>query len=301
MENKTESIFTDYLVRAITRDGSIRALACVTTGLVADASRRHGTWPTASAALGRGLTAGALMGALLKTGQRVALRFEGNGPLKRVLVEADSNGAVRGGVGNPEVSSVRDDGKLDVGGALGQAGLLTVTKDLGLKEPYTGTVILYTSEIAEDLAYYLTESEQVPSAVGLGTYVEADGSISAAGGFLIQSLPPGNEELVERLMARIEGMPPVTELLRRGVTPEGLLEYLFEGIPFNTLEKRALAFVCSCSRERIERVLVSLGKDDLAALIDEQGGAEVTCELCRERYRFDRGELERLLAGLSAH
>nr|WP_298438921.1 Hsp33 family molecular chaperone HslO [Geobacter sp.] len=301
MGNSTETISTDYLVRVITKDGSIRALACVTTGLVGELCRRHGTWPTASAALGRGLTAGALMGALLKTGQRVALRFEGNGPLKKVLVEADANGAVRGGVGNPEVSPVRDDGKLDVGGALGRAGLLTVTKDLGLKEPYTGTVILYTSEIAEDLAWYLTESEQIPSAVGLGTYVEPDGSVSAAGGFLIQALPPGDEELVDRLMARIGEMPPVTELLRRGVTPEGMLAYLFDGIPCDTLEKRALAFVCSCSRERTERLLVSLGKADLAALIDEQGGAEVTCELCRERYRFDRGELERLLTGLSAH
>ncbi|WP_298273106.1 Hsp33 family molecular chaperone HslO [Geobacter sp.] len=297
----TDPTPSDYLVRIITKNGAVRALACATTGLVADACRRHGTWPTASAALGRGLTAGALMGALLKTGQRVALRFEGNGPLKKVLVEADANGAVRGGVGNPEVSPVRDDGKLDVGGALGRAGLLTVTKDLGLKEPYTGTVILYTSEIAEDLAWYLTESEQIPSAVGLGTYVEPDGSVSAAGGFLIQALPPGDEELVDRLMARIGEMPPVTELLRRGVTPEGMLAYLFDGIPCDTLEKRALAFVCSCSRERTERLLVSLGKADLAALIDEQGGAEVTCELCRERYRFDRGELERLLTGLSAH
>ncbi len=292
---------SDYLVRIITKNGAVRALACVTTGLVADACRRHGTWPTASAALGRGLTAGALMGALLKTGQRVALRFEGNGPLRKVLVEADANGAVRGGVGNPEVSLVRDDGKLDVGGALGQAGLLTVTKDLGLKEPYTGTVILYTSEIAEDLAYYLTESEQIPSAVGLGTYVAPDGSVSAAGGFLIQSLPPGDEELVDRLMARIGEMPPVTELLRQGMTPEGMLAYLFDGIPYDTLEKRALAFVCSCSRERIEQVLVSLGKADLAALIDEQGGAEVTCELCRKRYHFEKGELERLLAGLAAN
>src|SRR5919109_928144 len=155
--------FTDYLVRIITKSGNIRALACVTTGLVEEACRRHGTWPTASAALGRALTGGALLGALLKSGQRVALKFEGNGPLKKVLAEADSNGAVRGCAGNPEVALVRADGKLDVAGALGGAGFLTVTKDLGLKEPYKGTVMLYTSEIAEDLAYYLTESEQVPS------------------------------------------------------------------------------------------------------------------------------------------
>ena len=301
MGNGTESIISDYLVRIITQNGAVRALACITTGLVAGACRRHGTWPTASAALGRGLTGAALMGALLKTGQRVALRFEGNGPLQKVLVEADANGAVRGCVGNPEVSPVREDGKLDVAAALGQAGLLTVTKDLGLKEPYTGTVILYTSEIAEDLAYYLTESEQIPSAVGLGTYVTPDGSVTAAGGFLIQALPPGDEELVERLMARIGEMSSVTELLRRGTTPEGILEYLFEGIPYETLEKRALAFVCSCSRERIERVLVSLGRDELATIIAEQGEANVTCELCRESYHFDRAELERIYAAHGAH
>lgn len=300
MRNSTETISTDYLVRVITKDGSIRALACVTTDLVGELCRRHGTWPTASAALGRALTGGALMGALLKTGQRVALRFEGNGPLQKILVEADANGAVRGRVGNPEVNPQRKDGKLDVAAAIGNAGLLTVTKDLGLKEPYTGTVLLYTSEIAEDLAYYLTDSEQVPSAVGLGVYVEPDGAIAAAGGFLIQSLPPHNDEAVDQLMERIAAMPPVTELLRQGKNPEELLEYLFEGIPCDTLEKRALAFVCSCSRERIERVLISLGRDDLAALLAEQGETEVTCEFCRERYHFGRDDLERILAGLSA-
>lgn len=299
MGNNNDSIIKDYLVRAITKEGSIRALTCVTTDLVGELCHRHGTWPTASAALGRALTGGALMGALLKTRQRVALRFEGNGPLKKVLVEADANGAVRGCVGNPEVNLIREDGKLDVAGALGRAGFLTVTKDLGLKEPYTGTVLLYTSEIAEDLAYYLTESEQVPSAMGLGVYVEADGLVSAAGGFLIQSLPPHNDELVERLMERIGAMPSVTELLRRGMTPEGMLEYLFEGIPFDILEKRAIAFVCSCSRERIERVLISLGREELSSLLAERGEAEVTCEFCRETYHFDRPDLERLIAEIT--
>lgn len=285
---------TDYLVRVISTGGAVRAMACLTTGLVADACRRHGTFPTASAALGRALTGGALFGALLKTGQRVALAFEGNGPLRKILVEADANGAVRGCVGNPEVALLRDDGKLDVAGALGRAGLLTVTKDLGLKEPYRGTVMLYSSEIAEDLAYYLTESEQVPSAVGLGVFVAGDNTIGAAGGFLIQALPPHDEAVIDRLMARIETMPPVTELLRSGTDPEGLLEYLFAGIPYDTLEKRALAFACSCSRERIERVLLSLGTDELAAMIADRGEAEVACELCRERYHFSRDELQRL-------
>jgi molecular chaperone Hsp33 len=285
---------SDYLVRILAKDANIRALACVSTELVADACRRHGTLPTASAALGRALTGAALFGALLKTGQRVAFKFEGNGPIRKILVEADSNGAVRGGVGNPEVNLVRADGKLDVAGALGRAGLLTVTRDLGLKEPYRGTVPLYTGEIAEDLAWYLTESEQIPSAVGLGVFVNPNGAIAAAGGFLIQSIPPQDDLLIDRLMARIEGMPPVTDFIRRDTTPEGLLEYLFEGMPFTVFEKRAIAFACSCSRERIERILLSLGKKDLGELITREGGTGVTCEFCREEYHFTREELERL-------
>ncbi|HKZ15969.1 MAG TPA: Hsp33 family molecular chaperone HslO, partial [Geobacteraceae bacterium] len=249
----------DYLVRIVTKTENIRALACVTTGLVHEACRRHGTYPAASAALGRALTGGSLLGALMKTGQRVGLRFEGSGPLRKIIVEADSNGAVRGYVGVPDVHMVTAEGKLDVGGALGRAGFLTVTKDLGLKEPYKGMVQLYTSEIAEDIAYYLTESEQIPSAVGLGVFVEPDNSVSASGGFLIQSLPPADERVIDMLMERIGRMLPVTQFLHEGGTPETLLESLFADIPFVALEKRELAFLCTCTREKIEQVLISLG------------------------------------------
>jgi len=287
---------TDYLVRIITETENIRALACVTTDLADEARRRHGAWPTASAALGRALTAGALMGALLKTGQRVALRFEGNGPLKKILVEADSNGAVRGCVGAPEVHLETPEGKLDVGNALGKAGFLTVTKDLGMKEPYHGMVQLMSSEIAEDLALYLTESEQTPSAVGLGVFVEPENRVSAAGGFLIQALPGADGATIDRLMAHIEGLPPLTSLLREGKTPEQLLEELFKGIPFKTLEKRALAFRCSCSREKIESAVLSLGAGEIDDMIQRDGGAEVTCEFCRQVWRLDRDDLERLKA-----
>lgn len=287
---------TDYLVRIITETENIRALACVTTDLAEEARRRHGAWPTASAALGRALTAGALMGALLKTGQRVALRFEGNGPLKKILVEADSNGAVRGCVGAPEVHLETPEGKLDVGNALGKAGFLTVTKDLGMKEPYHGMVQLMSSEIAEDLALYLTESEQTPSAVGLGVFVEPENRVSAAGGFLIQALPGADGATIDRLMAHIEGLPPLTSLLREGKTPEQLLEELFKGIPFKTLEKRALAFRCSCSREKIESAVLSLGAGEIDDMIQRDGGAEVTCEFCRQVWRLDRDDLERLKA-----
>jgi molecular chaperone Hsp33 len=286
---------TDYLVRIITKSGTMRALACVTTDLVNEAGRRHGTWPTASVALGRALTGAALFGALLKTGQRVALKFEGNGPLQKILVEAESNGAVSGCVGVPKVMLLDGEGRLDVAGALGRAGFLTVAMDLGSGEPYKGVVQLYSSEIAEDLAHYLTESEQIPSAVGLGVFVAADGSIAAAGGFLIQSLPPADAKLVDTLMARIGKLPPLSEQLRNGTTPEEMLALLFADIPYDTLEKRALAFSCSCSRERIERVLISLGRKELAALLEKEGEAAVTCEFCRETYHFDRQELELLL------
>jgi molecular chaperone Hsp33 len=290
---------SDYLVRIIAKSGTVRALACVTTELVSEARRRHGTSPTASAALGRALTGGALLGALLKTGQRLALRFEGNGPLKKILIEAESNGAVSGYVGNPEADLPDRAGKLDVAGVLGRAGFLTVTKDLGLKEPYTGMVQLHSSEIAEDLAYYLTSSEQIPSAVGLGVFVEPDNTISAAGGFLIQSLPPQDEETVDRLMERIEKMPPITELLRQGKTPEQLLELVFADIPYDTLEKRALAFACSCSREKVERALIAMGAAELRHLIEREEETAVTCEFCRESYRFSREELEAVLRGLT--
>ena len=289
---------SDYLVRILTDTGSLRALACVSTDLVREGARRHGTLPTATVALGRALTGGALFGALLKTGQRVAFKFEGNGPLKKILVEADSNGAVRGCVGDPWVTLADAAGGHDVAGALGRAGFLTVTKDLGLKEPYRSTVQLYTSGIAKDLAYYLTESEQVPSAVGLGVYTEGADSVAAAGGFLIQALPPQDEAAIDLVMQRIAALPPLSDFFRSGKTPEELLALLFEGIPYKTLEKRVIAFACSCSRERIERVLVSLGRDELTAMIEQQGEAEVTCEFCREPYHFDRADLERLLAEL---
>ena len=290
---------SDYLIRIITRSGNFRAFACVTTDLVNEACRRHGALPTAAAALGRALTGGALFGALLKADQRVALRFEGNGPLKKIIVEAESNGAVSGYVGAPAVDLPDRDGRLDVAGALGRAGFLTVTKDLGMKEPYRGMVQLVSSEIAEDLAYYLTTSEQIPSAVGLGVLVGAEG-ITAAGGFLVQAVPPQDDAVTDLLMERIGNLPGVSESLAGGMTPEGLLAQLFDGIPYDTLEKRALAFSCSCSREKVERALISLGTEELRQLVEEKGEAAVTCEFCRESYSFGRDYLEALCDDMPA-
>jgi molecular chaperone Hsp33 len=292
-------MMSDYLIRVLSDKANVIGLACRTTDLVNLACRLHGTTPTASAALGRALTGGLLMGALAKPGLRVGLKFEGNGPMKKILVEADSEGSVRGFVGVPDIDvMLKEDGKLHVSGALGKEGFLTVFKDVGLDEPYQGIVKLRTGEIAEDIAYYFVESEQVPSAVGLGVFVEADGRVSSAGGFLIQSLPPSEEATINRLIDNIGRTRSVTEVLRKGKTPEDLLGLLFEGIPYKILEKKGLSFRCTCNRDRIEEVLVSLGCEELKRLLDEHGEAEVGCEFCRAVYRFDRLDLEQLISDI---
>jgi molecular chaperone Hsp33 len=286
---------TDYLVRAISEKANVIGLACVTTGLAEEARRIHGTSRTASAALGRALSGGLLMGALMKKGQRLALKFEGNGPLKKIIVEADNDGTVRGFVGVPEAEVPFKDEKLNVSGALGSQGLLTVIKDLGLKEPYQGVVNLLSGEIGEDIAFYYSESEQIPSAVGLGVFVEPDGKVSAAGGFLIQTLPPTEARMVDRLIENIRKTPRVTDFFRDGKIPEALLADLFSGTTCHVLGRTPLFFRCRCSQERVEKILVALGKVELSKMIDEQGKAEVTCEFCRTGYHFSRKELENLL------
>lgn len=284
----------DYLLRAIAREANIRALACVSTGLVSEACKRHRASPTACAALGRALTGGALMAALLKEGQRVALKFEGNGPVGKIIVEAESSGHVRGYVSNPWVEIEPREGKLDVAGAVGKSGTLLVIKDLGLRDPYNGMVPLYSGEVAEDLAYYFTESEQIPSAVGLGVFVNNEGMVRAAGGFLLQSFPPRNHRLIEKLIQKIEKMPTVTEILREGKGPSDILNIIFQGIPYDLLEEKEIAFKCNCSRERVEAALISLGMEELERLVVEEGGAQVKCEFCKALYEFDEKDLKAL-------
>jgi molecular chaperone Hsp33 len=285
----------DYIVRAISDKASVIGLACATTGLVDKAARIHGTSRTASAALGRALTGGLLMGALLKRGQRVGLKFQGNGPLKKIIVEADNDGTVRGFVGVPDTEVPFKDEKLNVSGALGSEGLLTVIKDIGLKEPYQGIIKFQSGEIGEDLARYFAESEQVPSAVGLGVFVEPDGKVSAAGGFIIQTLPPTEERAVDQLIKNIRKIPTVTEFLRQGRTPEDMLAEIFSGLTYHMLGKRNLFLRCSCSRERVERILLALGIGELRRMIAEQNETDVTCEFCRTSYHFTRMELEDLI------
>ncbi|MGC9323770.1 MAG: Hsp33 family molecular chaperone HslO [Desulfomonilia bacterium] len=288
----------DYLVRIITEEKNILGLACVSTELVNEARQRHGTYPTATAALGRALTGGTLLGALLDPGQRVAMKFEGNGPLKKIIVEAEGDGSVSGYVAEPAIDIPPKNGKLDVSGALGTEGFLTVSKDLKLKEPYNGVVRLYSGEIASDIAFYLSESEQIPSAVGLGVFVEKDWRVTAAGGFLVQSLPPSDPELIEEIVRRIESMDAVTTQLRDGRTPEDLLSEIFKGIPTRVIEKKPISFRCSCTRERVEQALITLGAGELDSMIDKREGIEISCQFCGERYVLTHRELERLLKEL---
>jgi len=289
----------DYLVRSISKDGSLRGLAAVSTALVEKARQRHGALPTAAAALGRALTGVALLGAGLKTGQRLAMKFEGDGPLKKIVVEAESNGAVRGYVAEPKVHLPPKNDKLDVAGAVGRTGLLTVSKDLRLKEPYQGIVQIVSGEIAEDLAFYLVESEQVPSALALGVYVETSGQVAAAGGFLVQTLPPVRSEVLQELIARIQNLPPVSDLLRSGSSPEAILAAIYGDLAYTILDKYALAWQCSCSRERVEKALITLGRKELANLAAQGEAATITCEFCRQEYTFKQEDLQRLQEELS--
>lgn len=290
----------DHMVRILTKDGSLRGIAAVTTNLCEEIRQKQRTDPTASVALGRLVTGAALMGALLKGDQRLGLMIEGNGPLLKLHAETDAEGHVRGSVKVPECGLPLKDGEFDVAGAIGRAGFLHVIKDLGLKEPYQGMVRLYRSTVAQDLAYYFTASEQIPSTVALGVYLEPDGRISAAGGFLVQVMPDGEKSLIGLLEERLAVLPPTTTLLREGLGPAHILERLFADIPFTVQAHTNLAFRCNCNRGQIERMLRGLGEEELRRLIEEEEQTTVTCEYCRSRYAFSRPEMEGLLARASS-
>jgi len=283
----------DHLIRILTADGSLRATAALTTCLVEETRRRQGTDPTATVALGRLATGAALMGSLLKGDQRLALTVEGNGPLQKLHAETDAAGHLRASVRNPVAGLPPREGRFDVAGAVGRAGFLHVAKDIGLKEPYRGVVQLHTSEIAEDLAWYLATSEQTPSSVALGVSLDADGSVAAAGGFLIQAMPGGDESPILLLEQRLTTLPPVSSLLRDQVSPALILEHIFSGIPYSVREETELVFRCTCSRLQVRRVLLALGREELRQLADRRGGTTVTCEFCREIYEFAPEELRK--------
>ncbi len=285
----------DYLIRILAKEAGVRGLACVTTNLVNNICQRHGTTVTVTAVLGRALTGGTLLGALLKIQQRVALKLEGTGPLRKVIVEADSYGRVRGYASVPDLNLPLQQGRYDITGAIGRAGLMTVVKDLGLNELAESVVPLKTGETDTDLNAYLNQSEQIPSVVSIGIDVTPDGQASVAGGILLQAIPPYDENIIHQLANRILELPPVETLLLGEKTPENVLALLFEGIEYETLESRPLQFQCACSRDRSEKALISLGREDLANLLATEGQAVVDCHFCHERYVFEREELELIL------
>ena len=289
---------SDQLIRAISQDGLIKVSAVSTRDLTERARQIHKTLPVATAALGRLLAAASMMGSALKEeAASITLQIKGGGPLGTLLAVSDHEGGVRGTVEHPAVDlPLREDGKLDVGTAVGNQGTLTVIRDLRMKEPYVGSVGLLWGEIAEDVALYFVESEQIPTACGLGVLVDRDQSVLSAGGYLVQLLPGAGEETAERLEASLRAAGPVTELLKADPDPEALLRAALPGLALEVLEKRPIAYRCDCSRERMERALISLGREELRAMIAEQGGAELTCRFCDNVQTFSREDLEALLA-----
>ena len=286
---------TDRMVRALCLSGGIRVLACNASTLAREVCKLQETSATASIAMGRGLAGGALMGALLKSGQRIAFKFEGNGPLRKLLIEADSEGAVCGCAGNPATEVEPLNGKWDVAGLIGKAGFLTVSKDIGVGgEPYHGLVQLVSSEIGDDLAYYLTESEQTPSAVGLGATLNENGQIAVCGGFLVQALPKADEAVLEKITAQLSVLPPLSSILAKS-GPEGLLQEIFGDIPYTILETHDIFFRCGCSQDKVERALLTMGAKELQDMQAVDNGAAVTCEFCRKKYSFDNDSLEQLI------
>ncbi len=288
---------TDYIVRASAAGSHIRAFAATTRDLVEQARMIHNTSPVATAALGRLLTAGAMMGVMMKGEKDIlTLQIKGSGPIGGIVVTADSSGTVKGYVHNPDVMlAPNSKGKLDVGGAIGE-GMLTVVKDLGLKEPYVGQIELVSGEIAEDLTYYYAVSEQVPSSVALGVLMNKDNTVRRAGGFIIQLMPDAGEEIIGRLEEKIGGLEGITALLDKEMTPEMILEHLIGDINMEILERYPAAFKCSCSKKRVEQAVISVGRKDIMEMINDNKPVEVNCHFCGKHYIFEIDELKELLA-----
>lgn len=284
---------SDYIVRATAAGAQIRAFACTTRDTVEKARQAHNTSPVVTAALGRLLGAGAMMGSMQK-GEKdlVTLQVKGDGPVQGLLVTADAAGRVKGYANVPDVILPANAlGKLDVAGAVGQ-GTLRVIKDMGLKEPYVGQTLLQTGEIAEDLTYYFATSEQVPSSVGLGVLMERDNTVRQAGGFILQLMPFAEEKTIDRLERNLSKVSSVTAMLDQGDTPERMLERLLEGLFCEILDTRPIAFACGCDKQRIEKVLISLGKKEINDMIEEGQEIEVNCQFCNTHYRFSVEELK---------
>ena len=290
----------DKLVRAITSDGMVQAVAVSTRDIVERARQIHKTLPVATAALGRTLSAASMMGNALKVeGASLTLQIKGGGPLGTVLAVSDEFGNVRGYVQEPMVDlPLRPDGKLDVGSAVGSEGTLAVIKDLRMKEPYVGSVQLLGGEIAEDLAVYFVESEQIPTACALGVLVDRDQSVKSAGGYIIQLLPGATDSVVDRVEAGVREAGPITAMLDSGMSPEDVLRKVLSGFEVESLEESPVEYRCYCTRERVEKALISLGVDELEGILHDQGGCELTCQFCDKVQKFSAEELKGLIDGI---
>lgn len=287
----------DYTIRAISADGYVRGFAALTTELVQELQQRHVTFPVASAALGRTATMASLLSLTIKgKKERITLQVEGDGPLGRIVAETDGESMVRGYVDHPDVHlPLNDKGKLDVAGAVGK-GSLYVTRDLGLGNPYQGASPIVSGELAEDFTYYFTSSEQTPSSVGLGVLVNRD-KIIVAGGYMVQLLPNAPEKVIDQLEERIGQITSITDLLANGISPEQLLRQIM-GENLRFLDKKETIFGCTCSRDKVKNMLISLGAKELQSIVEEVGEAEVVCHFCNEKYQFDKEELLEIIESL---
>ena len=285
----------DYLIRAITTNKEIRALAVNSTKTVEEARKIHETTPVATAALGRVMAGGLLMGSLVKSGEETSLSIRGDGPIKKILVESNQKGEVRGYVANPKLPlKLTNNKKLDVASAVGK-GELVVRKNYFMKEPYEGRVNLISGKIGDDLSYYFTKSEQKPSSVGVGVLVDKDQSVKAAGGFLIQLLPEASEDTIDKLENNISNINSLSHLIEEGRSPEDLLDILLKGFDYRVMAEKGVEYKCSCNREQVKGVMVSLGEDELKETLAEEGKVEIRCHFCNSKYEFNEEEVEKAI------
>jgi molecular chaperone Hsp33 len=292
----------DIMIKAMAQNGDVRIIAAETTDLVGEAARVHGTSPTATAAFGRMLTAGSIMGSMLKNREdSITIQIDGGGPAKGILVTGRTNGLVKGYIVDPEADlPLNEKGKLDVGGLIGKEGNLTVIMDQGLREPYVSSVPIYTGEIAEDLAFYYTTSEQLPSAVSLGVLVDTDGSVKKAGGFMIQMMPGANEHIADIIMYRLEEIPSLTTMLSDGKSIKDIISYIFEDMGLEIHEEKVPALYCDCSRASVEKALISIGTEELRKICDDGKDEELVCHFCNTTYTFTNSDLKKLISELES-
>ncbi|WP_078593234.1 Hsp33 family molecular chaperone HslO [Evansella clarkii] len=287
---------SDYLVKALAYDGTVRAYAIRSTAMVQEAANRHETWRTVTAALGRALSAGTMMGAMLKGDEKITIKIEGNGPASPIVIDANARGEARGYVSNAQVDPERKaNGKLNVSEAVGTAGSLSVVKDIGMRDNFTGSVPLVSGEIAEDFTYYFATSEQTPSSVGLGVVVGKDEVVEGAGGFIIQLMPGASDETIEKIEKNLGNMKPISQLVQEGLTPEEILETILGDGNVKVIDQMGVLFQCRCSRERIGNAIMSLEKAEIISMIEEDGGAETTCHFCNKTYNFSKEDLQSIL------